>query len=373
MPLRSWLSRGRQAGVSSSADRSRERMRRSTWNPVRSSWSLEKAKRRWRNCSPRCATARTERTLHGDPRSLVSPISMSPDTSVRTRRARRSRISTRNHGPRAMRSIFIGMSKPGVRITNRVRSTSSRHAAARINAVGAATRFTVRLTVAAIRSRSSMNSSSCSRSTRQTSPGSLTTSSPSITSGSANTPVRCAVAICTFPLNASRGPTGSTKRCWICSQSLAVSVSGSDPNQVHSAIEQTRARKIQSGMFLMWGYEGEEMEDIEATIQHVSKSKPDIFFTTVSYPIKGTPYYQQVQNKLVQLGPWGKSSDREIKISGRHSRAYYAHADKLLRAEVQLAKLKDCGEQDLAVINDLAQSITASRQGLLATQNEVEA
>jgi len=167
-------------------------------------------------------------------------------------------------------------------------------------------------------------------------------------------------------------------RIWIGSESgsqrlLDSMDRGVKVEQVQRAIEQTRARKIQSGMFLMWGYEGEEMEDIEATIQHVSKSKPDIFFTTVSYPIKGTPYYQQVQNKLVQLGPWGKSSDREIKISGRHSRAYYAHADKLLRAEVQLAKLKDCGEQDLAVINDLAQSITASRQGLLATQNEVEA
>jgi len=67
----------------------------------------------------------------------------------------------------------------------------------------------------------------------------------------------------------------------------------------------SRERGIQSGMFLMWGYEGEELEDIEATIRHVSTSQPDIFFTTVSYPIKGTPYYKSISDRLVQLQPWG--------------------------------------------------------------------
>jgi radical SAM superfamily enzyme YgiQ (UPF0313 family) len=143
--------------------------------------------------------------------------------------------------------------------------------------------------------------------------------------------------------------------------------------QVQRAVEMSRARKIQSGMFLMWGYEGEEMGDIEATIRHVSKSKPDIFFTTVSYPIKGTPYYQQVQSKLVQLQPWAQTSDREIRIAGRHSRAYYAHADKLLRDEVQLARLSEDPTANSALLEDLRMNIRASRNGLLATQNEVEA
>jgi anaerobic magnesium-protoporphyrin IX monomethyl ester cyclase len=143
--------------------------------------------------------------------------------------------------------------------------------------------------------------------------------------------------------------------------------------QVQRAIEMSRVRNIQSGMFLMWGYEGEEIEDIEATIRHVSRSQPDVFFTTVSYPIKGTPYYQQIQSKLVQLKPWGQSSDREIKILGRHSRNYYAHAEKLLRDEVQLARLANSPSQDHNLLGELSMRINASRQGLLATHNEVEA
>jgi len=167
-------------------------------------------------------------------------------------------------------------------------------------------------------------------------------------------------------------------RIWIGSESgsqrlLDSMDRGVKVEQVQQAVAMSRARKIQSGMFLMWGYEGEEMEDIEATIRHVSKAKPDIFFTTVSYPIKGTPYYQQVQSKLVQLKPWAQTSDREIMIAGRHSRAYYTHADKLLRDEVQFAKLSEDPIVNPALLEDLRVSIRASRDGLLATQSEVEA
>ena len=67
-------------------------------------------------------------------------------------------------------------------------------------------------------------------------------------------------------------------RIWIGSESgsqrlLDSMDRGVKVEQVQRAIEMSRARKIQSGMFLMWGYEGEEMEDIEATIHHVSKTQ----------------------------------------------------------------------------------------------------
>jgi anaerobic magnesium-protoporphyrin IX monomethyl ester cyclase len=167
-------------------------------------------------------------------------------------------------------------------------------------------------------------------------------------------------------------------RVWIGSESgsqrlLDAMDRGVKVEQVQRAIEMSRARNIQSGMFLMWGYEGEQMEDIEATIQHVSKTRPDVFFTTVSYPIKGTPYYKEIQSKLVQLKPWAQSSDREIKVLGRHSRAYYAHADKLLRDEVERARLTSAGAQDSAAVAELSARINASRHALMATQNEVEA
>jgi radical SAM superfamily enzyme YgiQ (UPF0313 family) len=167
-------------------------------------------------------------------------------------------------------------------------------------------------------------------------------------------------------------------RLWIGSESGSQRIldsmdRGVKLEQVQKAVELSRAHGIQSGMFLMWGYEGEEMEDIEATVQHVSKSQPDIFFTTVSYPIKGTPYFERVRDRLVQLAPWGQSSDREIKIRGRHSRRFYGFADKLLRSEVELAKLQGSASVDAFKAESLRLEISQVRANLLGASMEVEA
>ena len=127
-------------------------------------------------------------------------------------------------------------------------------------------------------------------------------------------------------------------RVWIGSESgsqrlLDAMERGVSVAQVRDAVRQLRENGIQTGMFLMWGYEGEELGDIDATYEHVKACRPDVFFTTVSYPIKGTPYYDEVRPKLVQLGDWETTTDREVKIRGRHSRRFYQLADQLLRSE----------------------------------------
>src|ERR1700722_2390912 len=167
-------------------------------------------------------------------------------------------------------------------------------------------------------------------------------------------------------------------RVWIGSESGSQRIldqmdRGVKLEQVQKAVALSRSRGIESGMFLMWGYEGEQMEDIESTVRHVSATQPDIFFTTISYPIKGTPYYSRVQDKLVQLGPWNKSSDREIKIRGRHSRQFYGFADKLLRSEVELARLRKQGIDAGEDATRLNAQIAEARSNMLASAAEVEA
>jgi len=167
-------------------------------------------------------------------------------------------------------------------------------------------------------------------------------------------------------------------RIWIGSESgsqriLDAMDRGVKVEQVQDAVRMSRERGIQSGMFLMWGYEGEELEDIEATIDHVSNSNPDIFFTTVSYPIKGTSYYKKIADRLVQLESWSKSSDRELKIKGKHTRQFYAHVDRLLRDEVERTRLlkTNTTPDELALVT-LEQKISEARAGMRATYAEVE-
>ena len=165
-------------------------------------------------------------------------------------------------------------------------------------------------------------------------------------------------------------------RMWIGAESgsqriLNAMGRGVQIEQVHRAVEMCRERGIQSGMFLMWGYEGEELEDIEATIRHVSLSRPDVFLTTVSYPIKGTPYYGSISDKIVQIAPWGKTSDRELRIAGRHSRNFYSHADRLLREEAALARLVDKPMAD-SDRGNARQRIEEARSAMLECFQEVE-
>jgi anaerobic magnesium-protoporphyrin IX monomethyl ester cyclase len=167
-------------------------------------------------------------------------------------------------------------------------------------------------------------------------------------------------------------------RVWIGSESgsqriLDAMERGVTVEQVQTAVSLCRSAGIQTGMFLMWGYEGEDLSDIEATVAHVKKTDPDIFFTTVAYPIKGTPYFSEVEDRVENLKAWSESSDREFQIRNRHSRQFYRFADKLLRSEVELERLTHKPETDAAALAALRDGIADARAGLQATITEVEA
>jgi radical SAM superfamily enzyme YgiQ (UPF0313 family) len=169
-------------------------------------------------------------------------------------------------------------------------------------------------------------------------------------------------------------------RVWIGSESgsqriLDAMERGVTVEQVRNAVRLAKSRGIKTGMFLMWGYLGEEIEDIEATIEHVKKTDPDVFFTTVSYPIKGTPYFDDVARRLVPLESWAEGSDRDYRIRGRHSRRFYQCADQLLRNEVELSRLLNGNHApvDPVLIAELQGKISQAREGLRASGAEVEA
>ncbi len=132
--------------------------------------------------------------------------------------------------------------------------------------------------------------------------------------------------------------------------------------KVHQAVEALgicRASGIETGVFLMWGYQGEEASDIEATVEFVKNIRPDAFLTTVSYPIKGTVYFNEIEPQLSNIREWSKSTDRDLAIAGRRPREYYANADRYLRAEMALQKL-DCSEEGKAA--QLQREINESMQ-----------
>jgi radical SAM superfamily enzyme YgiQ (UPF0313 family) len=164
-------------------------------------------------------------------------------------------------------------------------------------------------------------------------------------------------------------------RIWIGSESgsqrvLDAMERGVTVEQVRWATKAAQRHGIEVGMFLMWGYDGEELSDIEATIEHVKLANPDVFFTTVAYPIKSTGYYEKVAGDVVLDGDWASATDRDHKVKGRHSRAYYKHADRWLRSEVDAFRL---GESDAGAAEAKRREALAAKEALLAAAGETEA
>ncbi|HET7751636.1 MAG TPA: radical SAM protein [Terriglobales bacterium] len=165
-------------------------------------------------------------------------------------------------------------------------------------------------------------------------------------------------------------------RVWIGSESgsqriLDAMERGVTVEQVQHAVALCKSRGIQTGMFLMWGYQGEELSDIFATVDHVKRSDPDVFFTTVAYPIKGTPYFDEIATQVVSSTAWEQGSDRDYRVRGRHSRRFFQFADELLRSEVELSRLQK--QHDGADSAALQAQIAVARHGLQTTYSEMEA
>ncbi len=104
--------------------------------------------------------------------------------------------------------------------------------------------------------------------------------------------------------------------------------------QVRRATRLLQERGIEVGLFVMLGYDGEEPEDIAATVHHLKETRPDAFLTTVSYPIKGTPYYEEVAPRLRRDGRWARETDRDLVIRGRRTGLFYRFARQWMEAEV---------------------------------------
>jgi hypothetical protein len=89
----------------------------------------------------------------------------------------------------------------------------------------------------------------------------------------------------------------------------------------------------------MLGYPGETEADIEATIEHLKAADPDQFTITTSYPIKGTPLYDDAVELRTDPGPWETTTDRDIHLKHEHSSLYYWFATNRVVSEVKYHKL----------------------------------
>jgi anaerobic magnesium-protoporphyrin IX monomethyl ester cyclase len=107
-----------------------------------------------------------------------------------------------------------------------------------------------------------------------------------------------------------------------------------DAARVPEVVGMLRRHGIETGMFIMLGYDTEEVPDLEETVAMLKRADPDVFLTTVAYPISGTPYAAAVSDRIIPLASWAEGSDRARTVAGRHSRRFYRFATRWMVGEV---------------------------------------
>jgi radical SAM superfamily enzyme YgiQ (UPF0313 family) len=142
--------------------------------------------------------------------------------------------------------------------------------------------------------------------------------------------------------------------------------------RMRDMIRLVKSHGIRAGTFIMVGYEGETWQDIRLTADHLRDAAPDDVLTTVSYPIKGTPYYESVSDRIVPTRSWEDGSDRDLSIRGRNSRRFYAHAQRWLQAEAELGRIGKARPLDLRRLVRAKAASAMSRVGMYVSRNEIE-
>ncbi len=98
---------------------------------------------------------------------------------------------------------------------------------------------------------------------------------------------------------------------------------GQTVDEIAEATAQLQQAGIRVGHFLQFGYPGEGMGEIAATLAMLRKTRPDEIGISVSYPLPGTVFYERVQNQLRDKRNWTVSSDMAMLYQGPFTSRFY--------------------------------------------------
>ena len=93
--------------------------------------------------------------------------------------------------------------------------------------------------------------------------------------------------------------------------------------QIYEARALLKKIGIHASFFLQFGYPGEDKKDIEATLRMVKDLMPDDLGISVSYPLPGTTFYENVRADFQEKKNWVDSDDLALMFRGTYSAAYY--------------------------------------------------
>jgi anaerobic magnesium-protoporphyrin IX monomethyl ester cyclase len=129
---------------------------------------------------------------------------------------------------------------------------------------------------------------------------------------------------------------------------------GISVEQTRAAVERLRAHGVRVGLFLQFGYVGEGWDEVQATRALVRELVPDDIGISVSYPLPGTRYHDQVAALVGAKRNWNESNDLDPLVPGRFSHGFYQALSRVVHAELHVFRgaralgtiLRDPGQLD---------------------------
>jgi anaerobic magnesium-protoporphyrin IX monomethyl ester cyclase len=134
------------------------------------------------------------------------------------------------------------------------------------------------------------------------------------------------------------------------------------------ARDRLRACGIRVGFFIQLGYLGEQLEDILATRSLIEQARPDDVGVSVSYPLPGTVFYNQVRQQLGRKTHWRESNDLEMMFHGTYVSDFYRAVRDLLHERVSAERLSALADGERH--RHAMQSLQTRWEELLAREQE---
>jgi radical SAM superfamily enzyme YgiQ (UPF0313 family) len=109
---------------------------------------------------------------------------------------------------------------------------------------------------------------------------------------------------------------------------------GTHVEQIAIARKNLEDHGIRACYFLQFGYPSENWQDIQKTIALVRQTRPDDIGVSVSYPLPGTRFFDQVQAQLGEKTNWAESGDLSMMFRGAYTDEFYRALHDALHTQV---------------------------------------
>jgi radical SAM superfamily enzyme YgiQ (UPF0313 family) len=118
---------------------------------------------------------------------------------------------------------------------------------------------------------------------------------------------------------------------------------GTRVEEIYRAAQLCHELGIEVYFYIMVGYPGETWADIQLTAKLLRETLPDEFSSTIAYPLPGTPFHDQVRERMISSADWRHTAENRLLYRGQYSTRFYRWVQRWLRKEWQVAHARADG------------------------------